>query len=311
MLSGGPISGGKKGGAGALGSGGTGGTAGTAGNLGQGGAGVPKGANGTKGQDGGVGAAGTPGAAAGPGANGMASGATIYGSTGGVNTAFSPNTSTVTVSPTPTPWGTSSTITLQVKNFSGNDLTTGGLIVTFKLASTKSGRGTISAVTDNGNGTYTATFTGTKLGKNSIIATIDYLTVTSKPAVTVTPGPVDLSNSTFKLSSSSVVVGSKITITIQTKDGGGNKETSGGETGLSLTLGPGSTGNGTFSSMTDNGNGTYTVTFTATMAGVVDLELEQNNNVIPLNTTPPTITVKAKTKSPADLFDPDLFSDNA
>ena len=55
-----------------------------------------------------------------------------------------------------------------------------------------SGQGTFGPVTDNGNGTYTATFTGTTDRQHTITATIDGQAVaTTPPAVTVTPGPVE------------------------------------------------------------------------------------------------------------------------
>ncbi len=51
------------------------------------------------------------------------------------------------------------TLTLQAKDQDGNDLTTGGLTVVF-TPSGGSSTGLISATTDNGDGTYTATFIG-------------------------------------------------------------------------------------------------------------------------------------------------------
>jgi len=63
-------------------------------------------------------------------------------------------TSEVTASPTSIGSLTTSTITLRVRDQYGNDLTAGGLAVTFSAS-----QGSISGATDNGDGTYTATFT--------------------------------------------------------------------------------------------------------------------------------------------------------
>jgi hypothetical protein len=163
--------------------------------------------------------------------------------------------------------GTTTTVTLQARDAAGNDKTSGGLKVAFKLGSTSGGQGTFSSVTDNHNGTYTATFTGTIAGSNTVIATIGGFKVTSiAPSITVTPGPVSLAKSVVTVSLTRVKSGSAITIMLQAKDADGNKEASGGLTVLYTLLTP-SGGQGTFSSVTDNGNGTYTATFTGTIAG--------------------------------------------
>lgn len=63
-------------------------------------------------------------------------------------------TSEVTAAPGSVPSLGTSTITLRVRDQYGNDLTTGGLAVTFTAS-----QGTMGSATDNGDGTYTATFT--------------------------------------------------------------------------------------------------------------------------------------------------------
>lgn len=71
--------------------------------------------------------------------------------------------STITANPTEINLGGSSTITIQLKDQLGNNLPgSGGIVELFTTA------GTLSAVTDNNNGTYTATLTGSSAG----IATI-------------------------------------------------------------------------------------------------------------------------------------------
>ena len=163
--------------------------------------------------------------------------------------------------------GSSVTITLQAEDAAGNKLITGGLTVAFALGTATGGKGTFSAVTDNHDGTYSATFAGTTAGANTVKATIGGLAATSAaPAITVTPGPVSLTKSFVTPASSNVVSGAVDTVTLQTEDAAGNKLTTGGLT-VTFALGSADGGQGTFSAVTDNHNGTYTATFTGTTAG--------------------------------------------
>jgi hypothetical protein len=166
--------------------------------------------------------------------------------------------------------GDSTTVTLEAVDANGNLETSGGLVVAFGLASTKGAKGKFSKVTDNMNGTYSATFTGTIAGTNTIVATIGGVKVTSNQSMTVTPGAYSLATSTVSVSPSSVKTGGTITVTLQTKDAAGNDLatdllTSGGSTSFEMANSTG--GNGNFSSATYLGNGKYQATFTATNLG--------------------------------------------
>jgi hypothetical protein len=82
--------------------------------------------------------------------------------------------------------GTPITVTLTAMDALGHQELTGGLKVVFSLAKGSAG-GTFGTVTDNHNGTYTATFTGNKAGGDTITATINGKPLTSKaPKITVT-----------------------------------------------------------------------------------------------------------------------------
>jgi adhesin/invasin len=200
-----------------------------------------------------------------------------------------PATSTVSVSSSTLKSGNSITVTLQAKDSEGNDIASGGLTVGFALGSTSGGQGTFSSVTDNGNGTYTATFTGTIAGSNTITATMGGAAVTtSPPAIAVTPGPFSLAKSIVTVSPGGVQSGGTSRIALQAKDAAGNDETSGGLT-VAFKLGSTSGGQGTFSSVTDNGNGTYTATFTGTIAGNNTIEATIDGSTV--TSTTPTITV--------------------
>ena len=179
----------------------------------------------------------------------------------------------ITVSPGSIQAGSTSTITLHAVDASGNDLTVGGLHVVFALGSGTGGQGTITSATDNGNGTYTATFTGKIPGSNTITATIDGQPVTAAPpSIAVTPGPIDLSHSQVSTLLSSVQLGGETTILLQGEDAYGNRETSGGLTDIAFELENSTGGHGTIGTVTDNGNGTYTATFIGTVDGPNTIE---------------------------------------
>ena len=92
--------------------------------------------------------------------------------------------------------GATATVTLTAITTTGAMATSGGLTVAFGLGS-GGGGGTFGPVTDNGNGTYSAAFTGTIAGTYSITASINAQPVTTPaPSVTMTPGQVDLIQST-------------------------------------------------------------------------------------------------------------------
>jgi hypothetical protein len=111
--------------------------------------------------------------------------------------------------------GSADTVTLTARDGLGNQERSGGLVVAFGLAGTSTG-GSFSAVTDNGNGTYTATFTPTITGNDIITATIGNQPVTSAlPSVNVTPGPI----SGFRVSAlQSVTVGKAFTVSVTAFD---------------------------------------------------------------------------------------------
>jgi hypothetical protein len=205
--------------------------------------------------------------------------------------SFSLANSVVTIAPPASVQsGSGIAVTLQVKDALGNYLTTGGLTVNFETVSGSGGEGTFSSVTDQGNGMYTAVFTGTLAGNNSITATIDDQTVTSTaPTISVTPGAADVTNSTLTVGGSSIIqLGGTRTITLQARDAEGNAETTGGMDVAFAFRNPASA-HGTLSSVTDNHNGTYTAIFTGTSDGSSTIVATVNGT--PLTASTPTIAV--------------------
>ncbi len=154
--------------------------------------------------------------------------------------------------------GTStSTITVQAEDASGNYLTATAGTVTLATS-----LGAISAVTDNGNGTYTATLTSsTTAGTANLTGTIAGSTIGVPTSVTFTGNPLSQANSVISASPASITANgtSTSTITVQAKDTANNNfPGSGGTVILSTTL-------GTLGAVTDNGNGTYTATLTSAL----------------------------------------------
>jgi hypothetical protein len=210
---------------------------------------------------------------------------TVAQGQGGVSTSRS----TVSVSAATVASGGTVTLTLQAKDASGNNLTSGGLTVGF-TASGGTSTGAIGPTSDHGDGTYTAVFTGGTAGTATTIhATIGGAAVTSTPpTVTVTPGSVSTSRSTVTVSAGTVAPGGTVTLTLQARDAAGNNLTGGG---LAVAFSvSGGTSTGTIGATTDHANGTYTAVFTAGAAGTATT-VHATIGGVAVSSTLPTITV--------------------
>ena len=213
--------------------------------------------------------------------------------------AISPALSIITVSNASVQSGNAVTLTLQGKDGGGNNMTAGGATVVFSVAGGSS-TGTISPspATDNGNGTYTATFTGVLAGSATTVgATINSAPVASTPpTVTVTPGVISAATSVVTVSSDTIGSGGTATLTLTARDAAGNALTTGGST-VAFTV-TGGTSGGTIGSTTDHGNGTYTAIFTAIASGTATT-VHATIGASAVTSTLPTITVTAGSASPA------------
>ena len=107
--------------------------------------------------------------------------------------------STVSLSTASVVVGATLTVTLTAIDAYGNPLATGGAKVAFSLTGAGTSGGTFSAVTDHGNGVYTAVFTATTAGTaRTVSATLNSAAVTSTlPAVTVTAAPLTAKSAIF------------------------------------------------------------------------------------------------------------------
>ena len=118
--------------------------------------------------------------------------------------------SVVSVQPTSTPAGGTAAVTLTVKDANGNPEAGGGLTVAFGLGAGSAG-GTFSSVTDNGNGTYTATFTAAAVGSDAITASIGGQPLTSSPATLVVTA--DVTTTGVSSSLNPAAFGNSVTLT--------------------------------------------------------------------------------------------------
>ena len=212
---------------------------------------------------------------------------------------ISPATSTITTSAGSIASGSGVTLTLHGKDAAGNPVTAGGATVVFTFSGGTS-TGTIGATTDNGDGTYSATFTGVVAGAaTSIGATINAAPVaTPKPTVTVTPGPISTATSLVSVSSDTIGSGGTVTLTLQGRDAAGNALTTGGATVVFTISGGGGVSSGSVGATTDHANGTYTAVFTGINAGT-PASVGATIGGSAVTTAHPTIMVTAGAASPA------------
>jgi photosystem II stability/assembly factor-like uncharacterized protein len=165
---------------------------------------------------------------------------------------------------------------------------TGGSAVQFVLGAGSAG-GTFGTVIDNGNGTYTASFTPSAAGTSTITATIDGKAITATIQATATGAGASMAESTVAVNKARVPAGTSETVTLIAFYGAGNQESNGG-LAVTFHLGKGK-GRGTFGPVSDNGDGTYTATFTATVPGQNTIVATINGKA--LTSAPATITITA------------------
>ncbi|SMP20212.1 Por secretion system C-terminal sorting domain-containing protein [Muriicola jejuensis] len=217
--------------------------------------------------------------------------------------AGTPDPATVTITASPTSiiadGASTSNILIQLFDSNINPITTGGetIAVTTTL-------GTVSAVTDLGNGTYSAVLTsGTVSGNAEVSFTINGQQALATATIEFTAGTPDPDSAIISASPTSIIADGVSTsnILIQLFDSNNNPITTGGETlEVSSTL-------GTVSLVTDLGNGTYSAVLTSgTAAG--NAEVSFTINAAPATATasvefiagtpdPATVTITASPTS--------------
>ncbi|MFI2104620.1 invasin domain 3-containing protein, partial [Isoptericola sp. NPDC019693] len=164
----------------------------------------------------------------------------------------------------PADGSSTTTITVRLLDAQGNPLTASGGTVT--LGATE---GTLGAVEDHGDGTYTATLTApTTTGTATVTYALDGVAGERSVVISFVAGDPSPSTSQIEADPAEVVVGTGTsTVTVTLLDGYGNAVTTGGHDVAVETSA------GTLGEVTDNGDGTYTATLTASdTAQVATLE---------------------------------------
>jgi len=163
---------------------------------------------------------------------------------------------------------TTSTITVQAKKFLFGNITSGGDTIVLwtsyssSIFASPGGNATISSITDNNNGSYTATITSTVAETVYVHGSLNGTQATGFSSVgwiTFVAGPAAISNSIVTVSAASISAdsASASTVTVQTIDAQGNYLTTGGDP-VAVSV----DGSASVSNFTDHGNGTYTATIT-------------------------------------------------
>src|SRR5690606_33148216 len=148
------------------------------------------------------------------------------------------------------------TITVQLKDAAGNNLTSSGGAVVLNTT-----LGALNDFQDNADGTYTATLSSTVPGTAINTGTLDGDNLADTAGVEISVGTASLTASTITAVPSLHAALPISTITVQLKDAAGNNLTSsGGTVVLTTTL-------GTLDDFQDNADGTYTATLSSTVPG--------------------------------------------
>ncbi|MCR2808041.1 RCC1 domain-containing protein [Paenibacillus soyae] len=137
-----------------------------------------------------------------------------------------------------------------------------------------SSSGTLSAVTDHGDGTYSAVLSSTKSGSIAVSALLNGTAIPGSVAVQFTPGAASPAASTISASPAAVTADgmSESAITVQLKDAYGNAlAESGGAIMMQTTIGQ-------LSEPEDHGDGRYTATLTSTTTGISTVSASLNGS---------------------------------
>jgi len=172
--------------------------------------------------------------------------------------------------------GVVTSMTIQARDAGNNDLTSGGATVAVSVAAGPNADSTVTVV-DNGDGTYTATYTPAIVGTDNFSITLDGTAIGGGPySSIVVPGPASPAQTTATVPGGTA--GFITVIDIQARDAFGNDLTAtGGLVGVTVTTGPNT---GATVAVVDNGDGTYQATYTPEFAGTDTFEISLNSVVI-------------------------------
>lgn len=152
--------------------------------------------------------------------------------------------------------GGNTSLTVQLRDAAGNALGVSGGSVT--LATTL---GSLSSVSDNADGTYTATLSSAASGTATVTGTVNGAAIADNAVVGVDIGAASAAQSAATVPTGTA--GSQTSITVQARDAFGNNRTSTSGAVLASVTGANTVSAG----VADNADGTYTVTYTPASTG--------------------------------------------
>jgi len=218
-------------------------------------------------------------------ANAIADTQTVTFSPGAANVT----TSSLAVSDTTPTTDETVSVTVRAIDANGNALTTGGDTVVIM-----SSAGSITATTDEGDGTYTASLTNVSTGLATVTATINSATVDDSEDVNFSAGVANPTTSSLVVSASAATTDETVIITLQAVDSTGNPKPSGGDTVLlDTTL-------GSVTTVTYNGDGTYSAVLSSTTLGEATVSATLNGTAVD-DTETVTFSVGAASGSSSTL----------
>lgn len=223
----------------------------------------------------------------------------------------SPLTSQVTASPNDGLIAGSespSALEILLRDEFGNDLVAGEDPVGFQPLG--AGEGTIGTVIDQGDGTYSATYTtGTVAGQIAIVPLLDGTPFTQTTSISVEPASASATTSTVIATPAELTADgeSSSQLDIQLRDEFGNDLDSGGDSALISFVTP--TQGSIDSQIDDNGDGSYQTTYYAgTVTGAVDI-VPRLDGVDFANTTSITLLPgSASTQTSTVTAEPDTLT---
>ncbi|PVZ87889.1 invasin [Serratia sp. S1B] len=184
-----------------------------------------------------------------------------------------------------------STLTLTLNDANGNGVSGQTVAFVSDLANSK-----VDTVTDNGNGTYTATLSGITAGTAHITVTVggnSFAVNTASVTLTADSSNLSTSKSALAVSDDSIVANGTqtSTLTLTLNDANGNAVS--GQTVAFVS----DLANSKVGAVTDNGNGTYTATLSGITAGTAHLTVTVGGNAFAVNTASVTLTADSSTLS--------------
>jgi hypothetical protein len=167
--------------------------------------------------------------------------------------------------------GLATSIVVTGRDAAGNPVSTSGATVVIDVTGANTAT---PAVTDNLNGTYSASYTPANAGTDNVAITLNGVAITGSPFNSVVGSTADPAQSTATVPAGAA--GSETTISIQANDNTGTPLTVGGDV-VAVAITGANTANPV---VTDNGNGTYTAAYTPLVAGTDNVAITINSVAI-------------------------------